>query len=192
MAGTPDKTSIGSRWGRLTIIGDTGKRSGNGSVIWLCRCDCGKEVERQIGSLRLSKKIGSVTSCGCYMDEYHKTRSIGKEQLDNPVRRQRAREALGRIDGTTMQGIKRVKLNKNNSTGVRGVSYNKKRGIYYAQLCLRGYTYRKEFKDLNDAIRYRKWLEDTYVKPIIRDYEEEHGEYCGKASRRYLRKHERE
>ena len=38
MAGKP-KNLIGQKFNRLTVLEDTGKRK-NGSVVWLCRCDC--------------------------------------------------------------------------------------------------------------------------------------------------------
>lgn len=184
MAGRP-KFKIGSKWGYLTITEDTGKRDNAGNVTWKCRCICGKYVERTSQSLRGSVKCNSVPSCGCRFSE---KRNIGKEYANNKERIKKASDALGQIDGTTMQGLKRVRLNKNNKTGVRGVSYSEKKGVYYAQLSLKGYQYRKEFKDINDAIAYRKWLEETYVDPIIKDYESEHGEYKrDKAARRILK-----
>ncbi len=42
----PRKDITGQRFGILTALYPTDKRDSNQSVIWHCRCDCGKEVER--------------------------------------------------------------------------------------------------------------------------------------------------
>ena len=59
-----EKTSkdlTGQRFGRLTVIEKTDKRSSGRNVVWKCRCDCGNECEMASGSLR----SGNSKSCGC-------------------------------------------------------------------------------------------------------------------------------
>ncbi len=51
----------GKRFGRLAVLALTQQRSSNGSAIWKCRCDCGKEALVSSGNL----KRGATTSCGC-------------------------------------------------------------------------------------------------------------------------------
>lgn len=53
----------GNRYGRLVVLGRIGSRGR--SPTWLCRCDCGNEVERRGGDLRR----GSVNSCGCLVGD---------------------------------------------------------------------------------------------------------------------------
>ena len=53
----------GKRFGKLTAIKDTGKRSYN-SVVWECLCDCGKKKELTVNHLR-----GGTKSCGCIRDK---------------------------------------------------------------------------------------------------------------------------
>lgn len=50
----------GKRFGRLTVVADSGKRKGS-SVLWRCRCDCGNEVL----AVRHELVCGKTTSCGC-------------------------------------------------------------------------------------------------------------------------------
>jgi hypothetical protein len=33
------------KFGKLTVIKDSGKRDNYGNIFWLCLCDCGNEVE---------------------------------------------------------------------------------------------------------------------------------------------------
>lgn len=49
----------GKRYGRLLVISQAEHR--NRKVHWLCRCDCGKEVEVSSGSLA----TGNTKGCGC-------------------------------------------------------------------------------------------------------------------------------
>lgn len=57
---------IGQRFGRLVPILKTDKRDRNGNIVWLCKCDCGKE--KNIVGTNLTRKIGT-RSCGCLQKE---------------------------------------------------------------------------------------------------------------------------
>ncbi|MGN0975925.1 MAG: hypothetical protein ACI4OL_07960 [Gemmiger sp.] len=63
----------GQRFGRLVAVEPTKERSPGGSVMWMCRCDCGRTC---IASGRLLRK-GERTSCGCgsHLDE---TNMVGR------------------------------------------------------------------------------------------------------------------
>ena len=50
----------GLRFGHLTVIEDSGERQ-HGSIIWLCRCDCGNTTKANSAVLRR----GDKKSCGC-------------------------------------------------------------------------------------------------------------------------------
>jgi len=50
----------GRRFGSLKVIDKTEERK-NGYVIWLCKCDCGKEAKIRTSSLT----SGNTKSCGC-------------------------------------------------------------------------------------------------------------------------------
>ena len=54
------KGLIGQRFGKLVVMGYTKKRS-RGSVIWKCKCDCGKY--KNVVSKSLTS--GGTKSCGC-------------------------------------------------------------------------------------------------------------------------------
>lgn len=60
----------GKQFGRLTVIGQNGKRHGH--IMWQCRCTCGKEVEVNGQDLRK----GLVKSCGCLRAEVTRKRSL--------------------------------------------------------------------------------------------------------------------
>lgn len=60
----PKVDITGMKFGRLTVVKQVEDHifpSGNKTSMWLCRCDCGKEVNVSMGHL----KSGHTTSCGC-------------------------------------------------------------------------------------------------------------------------------
>ena len=114
------KYKPGDRFGYITLIEDTGKRTHNGSKIFLCECECGKRFIRSINSITRSIKLKCIISCGCKKPSY----DIGKKYQYDKERIERSKTSLGMISGTTMQGIQRKKLNKNNTSGYRGVSWS--------------------------------------------------------------------
>jgi len=61
LSGLAKKYSPGYKFNKLTIIKYTGKNNYRGSNIWLCRCDCGNEIEVTTDQIYNNKK-----SCGCY------------------------------------------------------------------------------------------------------------------------------
>ncbi|SNS05607.1 HNH endonuclease signature motif containing protein [Antarctobacter heliothermus] len=61
----PSKISIGQKFGRLTIIADSGARNRKGEIAWSCICDCGAHHRATSGNL----SSGSVRSCGCLARE---------------------------------------------------------------------------------------------------------------------------
>lgn len=60
----------GLRFGRLTVV-ERASNNKHNCVMWLCRCDCGKDVTVLGASLR----NGSTRSCGCYSAECSRERS---------------------------------------------------------------------------------------------------------------------
>lgn len=52
---------IGQRFGRLVVVSSAPRRPGHRAAWWLCRCDCGSEMEARADGLR----TGNTRSCGC-------------------------------------------------------------------------------------------------------------------------------
>jgi hypothetical protein len=66
------KINTGDRFGRLTIIKESEPKidsDGSGIRMFLCKCDCGKNINTRLASLR----FGLTQSCGCL---YKETRGI--------------------------------------------------------------------------------------------------------------------
>lgn len=70
----PAKLNLeGKRFGYLTVLFDTGERN-NGSIIWMCKCDCGNQIKVRANNLR----SGNTISCGCKSSFYNKKDLTGK------------------------------------------------------------------------------------------------------------------
>lgn len=54
----------GQRFGKLTVLSRTEERADQGSIVWLCQCDCGNQ--KKVSARRLVR--GKVRSCGCLSD----------------------------------------------------------------------------------------------------------------------------
>jgi len=54
---------IGRKFGRLTVLEDSGKRASHSKIIWKCICTCGNLKEVNTRNLR----EGRTKSCGCLL-----------------------------------------------------------------------------------------------------------------------------
>lgn len=148
----------GKRFGNLIVVRDTGERyqtaGGNGRyILWECLCDCGS---RRVCRSR-DLKSGDVTRClNC------------SKKLKKVVAKRE-----GWVGKTRDRWIRDGLVNKNNTSGVRGVSYDKRKGLWIASLSCEGEVkLRKKFKNKKDAINARKEAEELYFKPILEKNEQ--------------------
>lgn len=149
------KIKKGQRYGRWTVLE---VRTGDSHVT--CQCDCGaiKEVYRP--NLLNDK----TRSCGCL------SREVAKENI---VDIERIQEQYS-YDGTRIDKIKNIESKqKNNTSGVRGVSFMKNKGKYRAYINLRGkQKHLGIFEALGEAKEARKAAEEKYFTPLIKEWEE--------------------
>jgi len=86
---TPLGTPVGEKFNRLTILSDAPRRS-DGERRWLCRCDCGKEVEPTVKKV----KYGHTKSCGCLSRESAGSRARKRAEEASPIGRRFGRLTL--------------------------------------------------------------------------------------------------
>jgi len=131
---------IGLRVGRLTVLKETAERK-NGYIVWLCRCDCGKETVVSQSNLQ----SGWTKSCGCLKGETLK-------------------EKLQLVDGTSVVLLEshRKTMLPGNKSGCTGVYQNRK-GKWIAQITFKGKTYYLgSYAEKSEAIRARKRGEEMH------------------------------
>ena len=145
---------IGKKYGMLTVIGLTGKKSNFNKNIYLCLCDCGNKHEVTITSL----VNGNTKSCGCLHRDLSLSK-ITKFNKDNLKER------------TNLNNISREKANKNSKSGVRGVHYSNSRNSWVAQISFKGEKHHLGyFKNKQDAIKARRLAEEKYFDPVLEKY----------------------
>ena len=57
----------GQKFGRITALHPTQRRSKRGHLIWHCRCDCGRELDISYNDLVYTNR----KSCGCRKQEHN-------------------------------------------------------------------------------------------------------------------------
>src|SRR3989442_631558 len=105
--GIRSKVAVGSQFGRLRVLADTGLRKG-AQIVWRCQCTCGKE--KTVVSASLSK--GLTSSCGCYRTELlrernRRTRLVLREEILRLAASHRLRVDLpeGEVTRQTRVGV---------------------------------------------------------------------------------------
>lgn len=147
------KDITGYRFGRLTALYPSEKRDLNGSVIWICQCDCGNIAEVSISGLLNGNNI----SCGC-----------AREQIKNQTDMK---------DDTSLNILKKRKSRSDNTSGFRGVNKTKD-GRYRVSIGFKGKRYYIGLYDnYQDAVKKRleaeKLIHDGYIRACRRWHKKE-------------------
>lgn len=125
------------QFGNLTAIEPTARKSSDRSIYWKCRCTvCGKEKE--VPANQLLK--GAQTSCGC----------------EKALRLQKTN---GYLDGTCLKRVFSDKINRNNTSGHKGVYWKRDRWAAAIQYKKKTY-YLGSYDKIEDAIRARDLAEE--------------------------------
>ena len=139
----------GQRFERLTVLYPLKERSKKRYVIWHCRCDCGNEADFSYNVLMYS----NLKSCGCAK------RAHDKAMPQYPAR----------VDGTALDRFKSSRVNRNSTTGVRGVYFI--RGKYVAKLVFqKRQYYLGEYETLAKAAKARGEAEESIAKAVLGQY----------------------
>lgn len=117
--------------------------------FYKCRCICGNE------KLIPTNHINLLSSCGC------------KPNLGETIR-----DSLQPYckNGTYIPGLTRTKLNKNNTSGYKGVSYRKDRNKYRAYIKFqRKDIFLGNYDKLEDAVEARKIAEKAVWEEAMKE-----------------------
>lgn len=147
-----------SEYPAFVVLQRIGEAQGS-DTIWECRCKvCGNLCK--IPQRNLSK----YKSCGCLMEKGRDKGHAVAKQL--------------RRDGTFLPSISPDRaLNKNSSTGIKGVNKSKK-GKYRAVIVLRGkQIYLGEYYTLEEAAKARRREEEKYFSPEFAEWEANGGDW---------------
>lgn len=139
----------GRKFGRLTAWYPSKRSDSSGSVIWRCRCDCGKEVDASYNCLLYT----NLKSCGCQKKEHD----------------QKLKTFLTHVAGTSVDMLKSKKLPTDNTTGYKGVYFI--RGKYVAKIVFQKKPYYLgAFDNIDDAAQARKEAEEVLFDGVAEHY----------------------
>lgn len=166
----------GMKFGRLTILKEVkpvddhwlskdGKTYISKHEVFLCVCDCGNEKEIRASSL-LS---GATQSCGCLRNE--KSSENGKKVSASNGLKEYNEKVL--VESTKLDQLNK-KVGINNTSGHKGVCWDKRREKWKAYITFRGERiYLGYFDKKQDAIKARLKAEEEYFVPILEKYGKE-------------------
>lgn len=138
-------------FGRLTVVSPTSERDRAGSIIWMCRCECGTEIKVSQGRLYQ----GLYKSCGCVRQE----------------RQESLHDNLTFIDNTCVEVLERRKSRSDNTSGFRGVSKGPG-GKWLVTIGLQGKRYYVGlYADFNYAVKARIHIEEALHDGFVEVYQ---------------------
>lgn len=152
----------GNRYGKLLVLRrDPGRKSG-GNYFWICECGCGNRKSIRGTSLVME---GGTRSCGC--DQRKVASETGRKTVAENARKQIETNMAYR---TNFQVIENGKLPKNNSSGHKGVRWNKGRGLWEAYIQVHGKKkFLGRYSKFEDAVKARELAEEEYFEPLIEE-----------------------
>ena len=146
---------INRKFGMLTVME---KIIIDNHTYWKCICDCGNE--KTVKHYHL--KRGYVKSCGC------------RGTFKNAIQKKLEKYCVNNTYIPTLSNER--KINSNNTSGYRGVSYRKDRNKYRAYIKFQGKDiFLGHYDNIDDAIKARKDAEKEYFgefAPQIHLYEQ--------------------
>ena len=140
----------GHKYGKLTALYPTDRKSANGSILWRCRCDCGNEVEVSVAELNK----GNNKSCGCLKE----------------VSKKMVRDRLHLVDGTCIEWLSGRKKRSDNHSGFCGI-FKRKNGKYIANIGFKKkLLYLGSFDSYEEAVNVRQRAEQTIYEGFLNAY----------------------
>lgn len=163
MKAAVSKDLTGMRIGRLLVIRRDPERWG----CWICQCECGQQ--KSIRGSDMTRKDRPTQSCGCIQREITGERGkriihdISHDQIEQNMRL-----------NTNLQVIGNQDLPKNNTSGHKGVSWNKERNKWEAYIKVhRTRIYLGKYTKYEDAVKARENAEETYFAPLLEKHRQE-------------------
>lgn len=146
---------VGKRFGELTVD-SRAKDTDRGGMAFNCTCDCGKKITVSQNDLQQGQK-----SCGC--------RKMKSVLIVNDMFRENECK-----EGTVLCTLT-SKLSSANTSGYKGVHWNKQMQKWQARITLRGKRYNLGFyENIHDAAKARELAEEQYFWPLLEKYGRKH------------------
>lgn len=149
---SPDLT--GKVFGKLEVLGRSDKRNSRGkrtTPMWECRCECGAITYKATDTLTNPDISMCIECAGKYAAEI-------------------ARQSAGFVDGTQITKIVEMKPTAANTSGVRGVYFEKRSNKWRARLTFKGKIMSfGSFPKFEDAVEARRKAEQIYFGEFLEE-----------------------
>lgn len=149
---SPDLT--GKVFGKLTVLGRSDKRNPRGkrtTPMWECRCECGAITYKATDTLTNPDKSMCNECAGKYAADI-------------------ARQSAGFVGGTQITKIADMKPTAANTSGARGVYFEKRSNKWRARLTFKGKIMSfGSFARFEDAVFARKEAEKIYFGEFLEE-----------------------
>ena len=146
---------VGRRFGKLEVIARSDKRGSRGArtvPLWECRCDCGAICYKATDTLT-NPDLSMCNDC------------VGK------YAGQKMREKAGYVDGTQLSRLTSTRLISTNTSGCRGVYFDKRVERWRARLKFKGKLMNfGSYVKYEDAVAARKQAEEEYFGELLEKY----------------------
>lgn len=150
----------GQKLGKLTVIARDESRSGG--VYWICECECGRR--KSILGASLTMKKGPTRSCGC--DQRKIVSQTGTKTI---AENSKAQIEENMLFHTNFQVIGTKEPGKNNTSGHKGIWYDRSRDKWVAYIQVHGKRkFLGRFTDKVDAIAAREEAEGELFDPLLK------------------------
>lgn len=142
------KDISGQRFGNLTVLERADYNNRSNAYRWKCICDCGTIVYRTAKSLQYSSEAGRIAACSkC------------------------SKHIKGYVEGTFIPRIKSETIQRNNTSGVRGVHYDKSSGMWRAEIRFqKKHISLGRFRNFDEAVAMRKRTEEQLWGRFLENY----------------------
>lgn len=152
----------GQRFGKLVVLCRDDENKHGGNHYWICECDCGNRKSIRGSSLVCEN---GTRSCGC--DQRKVAVGIGKSTIGKNSARQIEENMMFH---TNFQVIENARLPKNNTSGQKGVWWDKSREKWQAYIQVNGKRINLgRYSKKDDAIKARLVAEEEYFAPLIEE-----------------------
>ena len=132
------KDISGQRFGNLTVLERADYNNRSNAYRWKCICDCGAIVYRTAKSLQYSSDSGRIAACS---------------KCSKRIR--------GYVEGTFIPRITNETVQRNNTSGVRGVYYDKSSGMWRSEIRFqKKHIMLGRFRNFDEAVAIRKRAEE--------------------------------
>lgn len=149
---SPDLT--GQVFGKLTVLSRSDKRNSRGArttPMWECECECGAITYKATDTLKNLDQSMCATCAAKFAAE-------------------KARESAGFVGGTQISRICNMEPTVANTSGCRGVYYDKRSNKYRARLKFKGKIMNfGSYTNFEDAVAARKEAEQEYFGAFLEE-----------------------